>query len=111
VLRDKNPIVPQIIRDAIRLTELLEEKFLWINALCILEDDVNDRRAQIAFMDRIYGSVTLTICAVAGDHANYGPSRMRIDWRKSARRHRKQIQGLTLATTLRKYKETIPYSI
>jgi hypothetical protein len=64
-------MLPQVFQDAIRLTEMLEERFLWIDALCIIQDD-DMVQHQLQIMDLIYSRAFLTIVALAGNHANFG---------------------------------------
>jgi hypothetical protein len=59
------------LRDAIELTRLLGERYLWIDALCISQD-VETRSAQIANMSRIYENALLTIVAAGGSDADAG---------------------------------------
>jgi hypothetical protein len=50
-------------QDAIRITQQLQKRYLWIDSLCIIPDDPQDWEAEAAKMPAIYGSVTLTIAA------------------------------------------------
>jgi hypothetical protein len=72
---------PLTVRDAIELTRALGERYLWVDTLCIVQDDDEDRRLQIRQMDVIYSIASLTIVAAAGEDANVGlpglSSRMR----------------------------------
>ena len=53
--------IPKTFNDAIELAAQLGFRYLWIDALCINQDDPNDKLTQIANMDRIYASAQLTI--------------------------------------------------
>lgn len=55
--------LPQTIQDAIKVTFELGLRFLWIDSLCIVQDDPVDRSEQISQMSKIYGSAILTIAA------------------------------------------------
>ncbi|KAI1479716.1 HET-domain-containing protein [Daldinia eschscholtzii] len=61
--------IPKVITDAISLCRDLEELYLWIDRLCIIQDDVELKPAQLAAMDNIYRSATFTI-AVALNSPN-----------------------------------------
>jgi Heterokaryon incompatibility protein (HET) len=50
-------------QDAIRLTRELGERFLWIDSLCIVQDDANDLDAQIGLMGTIFEGSYCTIAA------------------------------------------------
>lgn len=54
--------IPLVLRDAIRVTRALGISFLWIDALCILQDDISDWERQCAEMHTIYGSAHVTLC-------------------------------------------------
>jgi hypothetical protein len=53
--------VPQTFRDAITLVNRLGLKYLWIDALCIQQDDPAVLEAQMSYMDQIYGCAILTL--------------------------------------------------
>ncbi|KAJ9666645.1 hypothetical protein H2201_003304 [Coniosporium apollinis] len=60
------------VRDAITLTQNMDGRYIWIDALCILQDDEKDKEVQIPQMHLIYGLAALTIIAAFGDDADAG---------------------------------------
>ena len=72
--------LPATIRDAITVTRRLGIRFLWVDALCIRQDDEAHKESQIAQMASVYASALLTIVAAAGDHADAGLSRVSTPW-------------------------------
>ena len=64
--------LPKTLRDAINVTRGLEERYLWIDSLCIEQDNELDKRKQIDMMDRIFGNSVLTIVAADAENANVG---------------------------------------
>ena len=68
--------IPLTIRDAIKLVKYLRQRFLWVDALCIRQDDPTDKEAIISQMDAIYANAFLTIIAADGFHADCGLSRL-----------------------------------
>ena len=58
--------VPTTISDAITLCQSLRIPYLWVDALCIPQDDEKLKAQFISEMDRIYGNSFLTIVAPMG---------------------------------------------
>ena len=69
-------LLPQTINDAMYLVEKMYDRYLWVDRLCIVQDD-DDDISQVASMNVIYGSSVLTIAATFGDNADAGVSRRR----------------------------------
>lgn len=63
--------------DTIRLTKILGIRYLWVDALCIIQDDNADKSNQIALMSAIYGCAYLTVVAASGNDADAGLPGMR----------------------------------
>ncbi|KAI0096829.1 HET-domain-containing protein [Hypoxylon sp. NC0597] len=53
--------LPAVIQDTINLTSEFGETYLWVDALCIIQDDQEQKYSQIAQMDRVYSSALMTI--------------------------------------------------
>lgn len=53
--------LPDTVADAIKLCRALKIPYIWIDALCIIQDDKDDWSREAAAMARIYGSSVLTI--------------------------------------------------
>ena len=60
------------IRDAIAITSALNERYLWVDTLCIVQDDIIEKRATIHAMHHVYENAKLTIIAADGVNANSG---------------------------------------
>jgi len=56
----------RVVRDAMTLTRKLRERFLWVDVLCIIQDDVINKSRHISNMDLIYKQAALTIIAHSG---------------------------------------------
>jgi hypothetical protein len=69
--------LPQVIRDAIEFTKRLGERRLWIDSLCIVQDDEAMKANIIGKMNLIYRYALVTIIAATGLDANAGLSRIR----------------------------------
>ncbi|KAI0600392.1 HET-domain-containing protein [Biscogniauxia sp. FL1348] len=55
--------LPATLRDAVHICRNLGFKFIWIDALCIVQDDENDWAEQSAQMVDIYRQSSLNLCA------------------------------------------------
>ncbi|KAJ3949125.1 uncharacterized protein N0V96_000237 [Colletotrichum fioriniae] len=62
--------IPATIREAMELTRLLGERYLWVDRLCIVQDDEDAKPAQLRGMADIYAGATLTIVAAQGRGAD-----------------------------------------
>lgn len=73
--------LPLTIRDAASLVASIGEQYLWVDAICIKQNDAEDPHANIAHMGSIYRQALLTIVATEGEGANAGLSRLRCSGR------------------------------
>ncbi|KKY20699.1 putative het domain [Diplodia seriata] len=55
--------LPPTIKDAVFVTRKLEIRYLWVDALCIFQDDDAVKTAEIAKMHHIFGNAFVTIQA------------------------------------------------
>lgn len=56
--------LPSTVRDAVLATKALGLRYIWIDALCIVQDDPHDWAAEIACMHSIYLHAELTITSL-----------------------------------------------
>ncbi|KAI0836505.1 HET-domain-containing protein [Hypoxylon sp. FL0890] len=56
---------PKTFQDAISVTRQLQCRYLWIDSLCIIQDNVEDWRYEASRMAHVYGNSYLTIAATA----------------------------------------------
>lgn len=68
-------MLPETIADSIGLVRQLGERYLWVDVLCIVQDDPDDKAVQIHTMELIYGSSVFTIFAAGGKTASGTSSR------------------------------------
>ncbi|KAH8773868.1 heterokaryon incompatibility protein-domain-containing protein [Hyaloscypha sp. PMI_1271] len=64
--------LPQTIQDAIHITRNLNIPYLWVDAICIIQDNDLDRSREICRMGEIYKQSTLTIGGMSSESAYHG---------------------------------------
>jgi hypothetical protein len=64
--------LPQSIIDAVKVTQTLELSYLWVDALCIVQDDPLDCASEISKMASIYRGATVTISAASAKDSTEG---------------------------------------
>jgi hypothetical protein len=65
-------VVPSTIYDAMKVTAALGLKYLWVDSLCIIQDDPTDKQRYISHMDAIFGNSELVIIDSAGTNPHCG---------------------------------------
>lgn len=58
--------------DAVQMTRELEIPYLWIDSLCILQDDISDWERNCSSMDKVYGSAKVTLVAASSGSCREG---------------------------------------
>lgn len=58
--------LPVLFREAVAVAQGLGFRYIWIDALCIVQDDADDWAHETAQMSNVYGGADLTISTVAG---------------------------------------------
>ncbi|KAE8449101.1 hypothetical protein EG329_008484 [Mollisiaceae sp. DMI_Dod_QoI] len=64
--------IPKTFQDAITIVRQLGEKYIWIDSLCIIQDDLDDWYRESAKMSQIYQNSYLTIAATKSKDSNGG---------------------------------------
>jgi hypothetical protein len=64
--------LPATISDAMELVRAIGQRYLWVDALCIIQDDKDDQLHQISNMNLVYGLARFTIVAANGEGAEAG---------------------------------------
>ncbi|KAF2272450.1 HET-domain-containing protein [Westerdykella ornata] len=57
--------LPKTYREAITFTRKLELRYIWIDSLCIIQDDEDDWRHEASLMANVYENAVLTLGATA----------------------------------------------
>ncbi|KAK2616487.1 hypothetical protein QQS21_000529 [Conoideocrella luteorostrata] len=105
-LRSNSIKLSKTITDAIVATRKLKMRYLWIDALCIQQDDAQDLSSNIANMDAIYGNAALTIVASTNSNPTQGlPGVSNIPRSKEA--NYAVVQGMILAVAMHDYRNPL----
>ncbi|KAF5551347.1 hypothetical protein FMEXI_3465 [Fusarium mexicanum] len=62
--------LPKKYQEAISWSSLLGIHFIWIDSLCIIQDDKDDWEHEAVNMKKVYGSSLLNICSAAASDSN-----------------------------------------
>jgi len=76
--------LPQSFRDAIAITRKLGFKYLWIDSLCIIQNQREDREVEVALMGDIFANAFCTLAA-ASSPSSFDGCRIRSDSSKRTR--------------------------
>ncbi|EGU74429.1 hypothetical protein FOPG_09890 [Fusarium oxysporum f. sp. conglutinans race 2 54008] len=90
-----NAELPQTILDAIKVTKELCIRYIWIDALCITQDDKDDKARIISNMGTIYANAVLSIMASSNVNPTDGLPGVGIP--RSQEQSIEKLQGITLA--------------
>ncbi|KAF7885879.1 uncharacterized protein EAF02_004388 [Botrytis sinoallii] len=65
-------VLPKTFKDAINITKKLGIDYLWIDSLCIIQNDDSDWQKESALMSSIYGGSVITIAASSARDSTEG---------------------------------------
>ncbi|KAK1708704.1 heterokaryon incompatibility protein-domain-containing protein, partial [Colletotrichum acutatum] len=98
--------LPGTVRDAIKITRRLSDPesglelcLLWVDSLCIIQDDVQDKEVEIHHMQEVYGNAAVTICATMTTKATQPLLMPRLAWSKQVKPCRIDTSWLTVNPT------------
>ncbi|KAG1749223.1 heterokaryon incompatibility protein-domain-containing protein [Suillus lakei] len=101
--------LPETITDSILFVRQLGERYIWIDALCIVQDDSQDKFTQIQTMDLVYGLSYLTIITASGTTARDPLPGCRPRTR-TLQQHIEVVQGLHLYVGPTRLREAVALS-
>ncbi|KAK0715425.1 heterokaryon incompatibility protein-domain-containing protein, partial [Lasiosphaeris hirsuta] len=80
-------MLPRTLQDAVEFTRELGIPYLWIDALCIIQDSASDWETESAKMGEIYNNAFLTVAASSAPSAGDGflrrhqePAELKVKW-------------------------------
>lgn len=92
--------ISSTVEDVIRATQMLGEQYLWVEACCIIQDDISgSKMEEINAMDVIYSQASLTIVAAAGNSANAGLAGVR-EGSRNVLQHMEVVRNHSLMVTV-----------
>jgi hypothetical protein len=59
-----------MVQDATLFVQSIGEKYLWVDSLCIAQDDIANKHDQIKNMNMVYSKAFATIVALSGRDAS-----------------------------------------
>lgn len=65
-------VLPKTIKDAATVTNILGYRYLWVDALCIIQNSESDKSTELSKMHAIYENSYLTIAAADGEDSQAG---------------------------------------
>ncbi|KKZ60194.1 hypothetical protein EMCG_05116 [[Emmonsia] crescens] len=92
--------MPRTIEDAIALCLQMGQRYLWVDRLCIIQDDGGDKKNQIEAMDDIFSSAQIVLIAAYGDSMDFGiPGVSHL--RRKVVQHSEHVLGLRITNIVR----------
>lgn len=64
--------LPRSLQDAVKITRDLGIRYLWVDALCIVQEDIGEKKKEIERMGKIYKNSLVTIAAANSRSASDG---------------------------------------
>jgi hypothetical protein len=64
--------LPRTLQDAVTIVRTLGLRYLWIDSLCIFQDDLEDHEMEVFNIKRYLQNATFAISAAAGSDSNDG---------------------------------------
>ncbi|KAK0627292.1 heterokaryon incompatibility protein-domain-containing protein [Immersiella caudata] len=71
-LRIPFPNLSRTFQDAVKITRELNYRYLWIDSLCIIQDDHDDWAREAGIMGGVYNGSVCTLCALSSENSTQG---------------------------------------
>lgn len=88
------------ITHAIRATRRLGYRYLWVDALCIVQDDLENIQANVNGMRQVYSDASFTLVAAAGYDADYGLPGVTLECPRKENQMRTTINKISMSNRL-----------
>ena len=91
-------IIPKTISSAMKLVKDLGERYLWVDSLCLIQDDEREVEECTTAMDKYYSMAILTIVAASGTDAYAGLPGVHPTPRRSTKIVKQVLPGIWMTT-------------
>ena len=91
-------IIPKTISSAMKLVKDLGERYLWVDSLCLVQDDEEEVEECTIVMDKYYAMAILTIVAASGTDAYAGLPGVHPTPRRSTKIVKQVLPGIWMTT-------------
>ncbi|KAK7990906.1 heterokaryon incompatibility protein-domain-containing protein [Apiospora arundinis] len=105
-------MLPRVILDSMEVSGKLGQRYLWVDALCICQDDDADKMRLIKDMDKVYGLslFTIVVATATKPSEDYGVPGVNSMSRLTAQ-HTARLEGLNIVAALPSYNDAIMGSV
>ena len=90
--------IPKTMSSAMKLVKDLGERYLWVDSLCLVQDDEKELADCTGVMDQYYATAVLTIVAASGTEAYAGLPGVHPTPRKSTRPVKQVLPGIWMTS-------------
>ncbi|EXJ75320.1 uncharacterized protein A1O5_02016 [Cladophialophora psammophila CBS 110553] len=92
--------LPNTIKDALKLTALLGERYLWVDSLCIIHNDQTELFTLLQSMASIYSKAVCCLAVVSGVNADSGIRGIGVSREGEKLQHCAKLQNCTIGLSL-----------
>ncbi|KAK8007641.1 hypothetical protein PG989_001631 [Apiospora arundinis] len=105
-------MLPRVILDSMEVSGKLGQRYLWVDALCICQDDDMDKMRLIKDMDKVYGLslFTIIVATATKPSEDYGIPGVN-DISRLTAQYMARLEGLEIVTALPSYNDAIMGSV
>ncbi|KAF2004177.1 hypothetical protein P154DRAFT_427505, partial [Amniculicola lignicola CBS 123094] len=90
---NEEAFIPKSIRDAMRICIRLDIRYLWVDTLCVVQDDAASKHEEIKRMGGIYAGAYITLAASGGFNVDSGIWGIHIEKEGQGKNFRSRFQS------------------
>jgi hypothetical protein len=103
--------IPQLVQDALQVTQRLGVQYLWIDSYCIDQHNTEEKKRLIGQMDLIFEGALVTICAVNSDKDSRGIHGISIPMCKKTQIVHESVKGTFKTVTVPRFAKDLSQSL